>query len=155
MGDIGSIEPEIDEEGDAMSPGQPGMPDNRKLVRAVRRLDHADTTPEQREMYIRWMRRATRAMLRDAGALPPAVPEFVAGDWLASTIGVRDGVPRSVAVCVLVHGSDVIGWETIGAGEDGAIEFTPIKRTSGVHWVKAASVNPEIIAAATSQGLTS
>ena len=153
MDAIGNVEQAKDEDGDAIAADRGGLPDDRKLARAVRRLDHPDTTPEQREKYIKWLKRATRAMLQESGALSPPTPDFAAGDWIASTIGIRDGVPRSVAICVLIHGAEVIGWETSGANDGGAIEFESIRRTSGKHWVKAASVNPAIVAAAQAQGL--
>ena len=116
MADLGSIEPELDEEGDIVPPDRGGLPSDSKLLRAVRRLNHPDTTPEQREKYIRWMRKATRARLREMGALVQETPQFAVGEWMASRIGSRAGVPRTVAVCVMVHGTHVVGWETAGPG---------------------------------------
>lgn len=153
MADLGSIEPELDEEGDIVPPDRGGLPSDSKLLRAVRRLNHPDTTPEQREKYIRWMRKATRARLREMGALVQETPQFAVGEWIASRIGSRAGVPRTVAVCVMVHGTHVVGWETAGPDADGAVQFTEIVRTSGEHWVKASSIDPAVVAAAQAQGL--
>tara|TARA_R110002110_G_scaffold70288_2_gene188755 strand:- start:228 stop:692 length:465 start_codon:yes stop_codon:yes gene_type:complete len=153
MVSIGRVVDVLDEDGDVVEPGRGGLPSDVKLLQAVRRLDHPDTTTEQHEKYVRRLRRATRELLSERGVIGRDVPGFVRGDWLASSLSVRDGVPRSVAVCTLVHGVDVIGWETSGPDESGVVVFEAIRRTGAEFWVAATDIDPVIVAAAVAEGL--
>jgi len=153
MNSIGKLVLEVDEDGEEVPAGGDGGPPTVRLLEAIDGIKPNRLEGEQKK-FARKLKRAAMALVEMRGDAVRAAPEWAAGTWLAATAGAREnGDVRMVAVVTMVHGNEIIGWQTRGPDEDGAVDFDPIRRGDARAWGLAADVDPVIVDAAAVQGL--
>lgn len=153
MTTIGKLVLEVDEDGEDVPPGGDGGPPTVRLLEAIDGIKPNLLEGDQKK-FARKLKRAAKALVEMRGDVERAAPGWAAGTWLAATAGAREnGDVRIVAVVTMVHGNEIIGWQTRGPDEDGAVDFDPILRGDVRSWGLASDVDPVIVDAAAVQGL--